>query len=136
MPKFSLAATGASPWFQLLGRGRLFAGLAGTWTGTAVLQRRGPDGSAYPVEGPAGTALSFTANSAALELRDPGPYRFDFTRSTGTLEPFAYSGDGAIYFPNADAIGGGLTFEQLPTADPEVENALWNNSGVVTVSAG
>lgn len=32
--------------------------------------------------------------------------------------------------------GVALTLADLPTADPAVEGQLWNDSGVVTVSAG
>lgn len=31
---------------------------------------------------------------------------------------------------------GAVVFTDLPTADPEVVGQLWNNSGVLTVSAG
>jgi hypothetical protein len=37
---------------------------------------------------------------------------------------------------NLDIQGSQVSMEALPTADPHVAGRLWNNSGVVTVSAG
>lgn len=136
MPEFSLGATGSTPWFQLLGRGKIKVELPGTWAGTATIQRLRPDGDAATYMGVDGTAAAYTSNPGVVEVEDAGPVRVGFTRTSGTVEAFAFSDDGLIYFPNADAAGGGLTFEQLPTADPEESGALWNNSGVVTTSAG
>lgn len=136
MPAFSLGATGSTPWFILLGPGKLHIGLAGTWTGTALIQEQNADGDTQTANY-FGTAASFTANGGTMEFECPKyPVRINFTRSSGTLEPFVTSPDSQIYFPNADAAGGGLTFDNLPTADPEDAGALWNDSGVVTVSAG
>lgn len=136
MAEFAIAATGSTPWFQLLGRGKIKAELPGTWAGSVAIQRKRPDGEAATYMSPAGEAAVYTSNPGVLDLDDPGPIRFTFTRDSGTAEPFAWSDDGLLYFPDADGAGGGLTFEQLPTADPEDSGALWNNSGVVTVSAG
>lgn len=43
---------------------------------------------------------------------------------TGAVEATTLSASGAV------------VFSALPTADPEVAGQLWNNAGVVTVSAG
>lgn len=133
---FSLGSTSSTPWFSLLGRGRMKVTFPGTWTGTAALSTKRPDGTAASVRDMTGAATAFTVNTGMMEIADAGEYRIDFTRSTGTLTPAVWSDDSAIYFPNADAAGGGKTFENLPTADPHVSGALWNSSGVVTTSAG
>lgn len=49
---------------------------------------------------------------------------------------------GALYYRDADgnfvpiAMGAVVDGSALPTADPGVAGQLWNNAGVVTVSAG
>lgn len=137
MAAFSLAATGNSPWFMLLGRGKLRLGFEGTWAGTGSIQNQDGAGNAHTLSLPGGGVAEYTENSGEVEIDAPSePIRFAFTRSSGTLTPYAVSSQAPIYFPNADASGNGATFESLPTADPEVSGALWNNSGVVTTSAG
>jgi hypothetical protein len=136
MAKFALSATGSTPWFELLGKGVMKIDLPGTWAGTVAIQRRRPDGAVATYMSPDGEMSAYAANPGLVEIKDAGPVRFSFTRTSGTLEPYVWSDDGAIYFPNADAAGKGLTFLQLPTSNPAVSGALWNNSGVVTTSAG
>lgn len=134
--RFNLSATGSSPWFILLAKGSVKVELPGTWVGTVAIQRRRPDGTAATYMNPAGEISAYTSNPGVTEIKDAGPIRFNFTRTSGTVEAYAWSDDGQLYFPNANASGLGLTMQQLPTADPAVAGALWNNSGVVTTSAG
>jgi hypothetical protein len=77
---------------------------------------------------------------AAQEYRVYGT----FTDSSN-YERLAIGGDGSITAENAGtgsavdltlSASGNIIMSGLPTSDPTVAGALWNNSGVLTVSAG
>lgn len=139
MAKFTLGADGSTPPFLLLGRGTLCLDIGGTFSATCTIYTKSSAGTSLaPVDADGSGEASFTAPSGVLEIVNPkGEYLFTVSGySSGSVACEAYSHDALIYFPDADASGNGATFEDLPTADPEVSGALWNNSGVVTTSAG
>lgn len=41
-----------------------------------------------------------------------------------------------VLVPNLQSVGGTVIFNNLPGSDPNVVGQLWNNSGILTVSAG
>jgi hypothetical protein len=43
---------------------------------------------------------------------------------------------GTIDATGTVTLSGDIIFSELPTADPEIAGQLWNNSGVLTISAG
>ena len=47
-----------------------------------------------------------------------------------------YQNSEQLYLNNLYSEGGLVYLRNLPTADPEVVDQLWNNAGVLTVSAG
>jgi hypothetical protein len=89
----------SSPWFQRLGRGTTRMAVKGTWAGSVTLNRRGPDNVVYLVRDLTGETASFTANTGLFETDDSGPYRFTFTRVSGTAEMVAWSDESLINTP-------------------------------------
>lgn len=96
---FSLEATEASPWFRLLGRGKVRCELPGTWGGTVTLEKQRPDGTAAVARDQGGSATAFTANPGYFEIEDAGPLRFNFTRVSGTVTPAAWSDESLLDMP-------------------------------------
>jgi hypothetical protein len=82
-------------------------------TGTATIRNVG-DGTNGVIWNPSGAANG----SQDLTVSLGGAFAFHFTH-TG-----AFTAPGAVNMPG------------LPTADPAVAGELWNNLGIVTVSAG
>lgn len=92
----TLDATENSPWFRRLGFGKTRIALPGTWVGTVIVQRLGPDGTAYTIMGVDGALASFTANPGVFETEDAGPLRLGFTRTSGTVDAVAWSDESQI----------------------------------------
>jgi len=129
MPQFSLTATGSTPWFLVQGAGNLYVGAGGTWTGTQVYETRDAEGNARTLNY-WGQICSFTTNYGVMRFEGhPFAVRVTFTRTTGTLNPYCYSADSQIYFPDY-----GKTFASLPTS-AGASGTLWRDAitGVVTL---
>jgi len=59
-----------------------------------------------------------------------------YTHTNAIAEASFYSYTGAAYVKNIKLMGGNVFMENLPVADPHIVGVLWNNGGVLTVSAG
>lgn len=92
----TLDATENSPWFRRLGLGTTKISLPGTWVGTVIVQKQGPDGNAYTLMNLDGSLASFTSNPGLFETDDAGPLRLGFTRTSGTVEAVAWSDESQI----------------------------------------
>lgn len=86
-----LSANGATNWFQVTGP--FFIATSGTWTGSAVLQMKDPDGDAVDVAD--GT---FTTNAGAktVGVEGNGSFRWVFNRTTGSIKVRAWSNHDTI----------------------------------------
>jgi hypothetical protein len=93
---YDLDATETGPWFTAHGThhaGYFAVRIAGTWVGTVKLQTRTPSGAVIDIDG-----ASWTANQPEkyVYTQGGGAYAFNFTRTSGTAEVFAYSRHGHL----------------------------------------
>lgn len=92
----TLDATESSAWFRRLGQGKTRIALPGTWVGTVIVERQGPNGTAYTIMGTDGALASFTENPGLFETNEAGPLRLSFTRTSGTIDAIAWSDESQI----------------------------------------
>lgn len=122
MASFSLESSESGQWFELLGRGSIMYSLTGTWVGTVVLQTRDPDGTTQDVDD-----ATYTANQGVTVLdcdaAGTGPYKFAFTRTSGTAVCNVWSAQSMISFPYARALQDGGEWLTEAGEVWEMENA-------------
>ena len=98
---YDLDATESGPSFNVHvrpGAGGFYYAYTGTWTGTAKLQQKSPAGTWLDMDG-----TSKTANQGLtlIPFEGGGEFRFDFTRSSGTLTATAASPSGFLDWSSA-----------------------------------
>ena len=141
------------------GGGGGWPGVNGTGPGNLTAQTSGADTVGYNLvdEGTGGITLATpnaagtvgiqlvdsgggvdieSTNVVSIGNRGPGEIVLETTgggATTGITIQTQASDTGGITLAN---VGGPLLMTHLPTANPHVVGALWNNSGVVNISAG
>jgi hypothetical protein len=75
----------------------------GTWTGTGKLQQKSPSGTWLDVNNTAKTA---NQGLTLVEFEGGGEFRFDFTRSSGTITCTALAPSGVLDWSNAIRLEG------------------------------
>ncbi|AZI37073.1 hypothetical protein NT2_01_04680 [Caenibius tardaugens NBRC 16725] len=71
------------------------------------------------------------ANRPTVYSGPDGTFGFYYAVDTGAL-----SIGTSVGWTDLTTVTGNAVLANLPTADPEVEGALWNNGGVLAVSEG
>jgi hypothetical protein len=88
-----------------------------------------PDGTTFP-------ALIFVEDTVIYDIVAFNAYTIEETQ--GGILSWSSGGGAPQPFPMPGGIRsfGAVIFDNLPSSDPSVNGQLWNNSGVLTVSAG
>jgi hypothetical protein len=81
-------------------------------------------------DGSAGGGIFIAAGSGTVGNANGGSVTISAGSGTGS------GPDGDIVLANGVYFGGSIKLTNLPTADPSIANALWNDAGTIKISAG
>jgi hypothetical protein len=115
---YDLDATEAGPSFSVHvrpGAGGFYYAYTGTWVGTTKLQQKSPAGTWLDMDG---TSKTVNQGLTLIAFEGAAEFRFDFTRTSGTVTASAVSPSGVLDWTSAIRLEGMPGLALLETSKP------------------